>query len=256
MKPGATTRPVAWMTRRPLSGVAEMRAILPSRMPMLRTASNAVSGSMTRPPSITRSYCCAATKVESRRRPRKRIRLRMLAPKVAMIAGPRSAGFCAAAATTENIVAWTANGACPHTICDKDDRGGCSQPIRSRTLAASLEEHWTHTGTVYGVDPGADEGARDLGAFCDCVCRQRAARDAGGFCGRYLRVSGSAAAFTLHRDGLAGFGSGQHSAVHRGVLGRGESAAQADFGGALSEDSRLLSAPRSLGSGVCPNGSA
>ena len=37
----------------------EMRRIFPSRIPTLRTASVPVSGSMTRPPSTTRSYCCA-----------------------------------------------------------------------------------------------------------------------------------------------------------------------------------------------------
>ena len=43
----------------PAQRAAEMRAILPSRMPTLRTASREVSGSMTRPPSSTRSYCWA-----------------------------------------------------------------------------------------------------------------------------------------------------------------------------------------------------
>src|ERR1035438_6059820 len=44
---------------------------------------------------------------------------------------------------------------------------------RSRTLTGSLENHWTTTGALHGVDPGADEGARDLGRVCDCICRQR-----------------------------------------------------------------------------------
>jgi hypothetical protein len=50
-------------------GVAEMRAIFPSRMPTLRTASRPVSGSMTRPPSRMMSYCWADRKgVENRTR--------------------------------------------------------------------------------------------------------------------------------------------------------------------------------------------
>ena len=46
------------------SGSAEIRAILPLRMPTLRMASRLVSGSMTRPPSRTRSYCWAKARVE------------------------------------------------------------------------------------------------------------------------------------------------------------------------------------------------
>src|SRR5208282_1583951 len=60
----------------------------PSRMPTLRTASMPVSGSMTRPPSSTRSYCGAdARVVDNARKRRKKIRLRMVAPSGGMIAG-------------------------------------------------------------------------------------------------------------------------------------------------------------------------
>src|SRR5271168_2843110 len=56
-----------------------MRTILPLRMPTLRTASRPVSGSMTRPPSRTRSYCWAATiVVEQKRKKRERIRRRII----------------------------------------------------------------------------------------------------------------------------------------------------------------------------------
>src|SRR6202044_2286501 len=69
------------VTRRPLSASDEMRTIFPSRMPTLRTASRPVSGSMTRPPSSTRSYCCADTMgIDNTRKNRKKISLRMDAP--------------------------------------------------------------------------------------------------------------------------------------------------------------------------------
>ena len=47
------------------------------RMPTLRTASRPVSGSITRPPSSTRSYCCDITTVETPRRHRMRISFRI-----------------------------------------------------------------------------------------------------------------------------------------------------------------------------------
>ena len=59
-------------TWRPLSASGEMRIIFPSRMPTLRTASTPVSGSMTRPPSSTRSYCCADTMVVDNARKKER----------------------------------------------------------------------------------------------------------------------------------------------------------------------------------------
>src|SRR5579864_496112 len=117
----------------------------------------------------------------------------------------------AAAAATKNVAAWTAEGGRPHmtsrppprlwpspyTITTQhqnlDSRGGCRDVVRSRTLTF-LEKDWTHTGAIYGVDPGADEGTRNLGAVCDCVCRQRAAGHAGGFYRRDLCVAGSQAA--------------------------------------------------------------
>src|SRR5712691_3956765 len=69
-----------------------MRAIFPSRMPTFRAASSPVSESMTRPPSSTRSYCCAAMMVvENSRRTKEEIRLRIVPPlRLAMIASPRS----------------------------------------------------------------------------------------------------------------------------------------------------------------------
>src|ERR1035438_2649998 len=56
MKPGATTRPVASIVARPSSGAAETAWILPAEMPRWRTASRPLSGSMTRPLRMTRSY--------------------------------------------------------------------------------------------------------------------------------------------------------------------------------------------------------
>src|ERR1700722_5013484 len=52
----------------------------------------------------------------------------------------------------------------------------------------SRENDWTHTGALFGVDPGAAQGARDLGAVCDCPGRQRVAGHASGFCCRHLCV--------------------------------------------------------------------
>src|SRR5712672_427568 len=70
-----------------------MRTIFPSRMPTFRTASNPVSGSMTRPPSSTRSYCWAAAMVaENAIIQREKISWRIVAPQgLAMISalGPR-----------------------------------------------------------------------------------------------------------------------------------------------------------------------
>jgi hypothetical protein len=56
MNPGETTSPAASSTVRPCSGVADTASIRPPRMPMDRTASSPVSGSMTRPLATTRSY--------------------------------------------------------------------------------------------------------------------------------------------------------------------------------------------------------
>jgi hypothetical protein len=54
---------------------------LPSRMPTLRVASRPVSKSITRPPSCTRSYCCAdTTVVDNVRRRREKISLSTVAP--------------------------------------------------------------------------------------------------------------------------------------------------------------------------------
>src|SRR5712671_5678022 len=78
---------------RPLSASVEMRTIFPSRTPTFRTASNPVSGSTTRPPSSTRSYCwAAAIVVENARTQREKISRRIVAPQgLAMISalGPR-----------------------------------------------------------------------------------------------------------------------------------------------------------------------
>src|SRR5438876_1233308 len=57
MNPGATTRPATARVSRAASGSTVTAAIRPSRMPTLRLASRAVSGSSTRPPMRTRSYC-------------------------------------------------------------------------------------------------------------------------------------------------------------------------------------------------------
>src|ERR1700682_1497405 len=162
-------------------------------------------------------------------------------------------------AATEGVAAWTAEGGCHHISSGSDPppRQRSSRPERVRgpvpTQASrphvsivitytdcSLENDWTHIGAVYGLGAGADEGTWDLGAVCDCVCRQRAIGHAGGFCGRDVCVSGSAEASDLHHDGIAGIGAGKHSAVYLGVSGRREGATQADFGGALSEDSSLV----------------
>src|SRR5262245_18981625 len=59
MKPAATIRPRAEMTRVPERASDEIAAIRPLVMPMLRTASRLVSGSTTRPPSMTTSYVWA-----------------------------------------------------------------------------------------------------------------------------------------------------------------------------------------------------
>jgi len=59
MKPGATTSPVASITSLPVMFLLVMVAIRPSLMPTLATASYIVSGSMTRPLLIARSYVCA-----------------------------------------------------------------------------------------------------------------------------------------------------------------------------------------------------
>src|ERR1700686_4758789 len=60
MKPGETTKPLASMVELPCRGDWEMAAILPARMPMLRTESRPDSGSMTRPLRITVSKVSSA----------------------------------------------------------------------------------------------------------------------------------------------------------------------------------------------------
>ena len=55
MKPGDTTSPRASITVVPVSGSADTAAIRPPVIPTSRTASRFVSGSMTRPPRMTRS---------------------------------------------------------------------------------------------------------------------------------------------------------------------------------------------------------
>src|SRR5258708_3965902 len=66
MNPGATTRPLASITSRPRNGAVEMAAIRFPVTPTLRMASRFVSGSITRPPDSTRSYCCANRNVAHR----------------------------------------------------------------------------------------------------------------------------------------------------------------------------------------------
>jgi hypothetical protein len=56
MKPGATTWPVASIVTLPRMRSAAMAATVAPTMPTSITASIPVSGSMTRPPVITRSY--------------------------------------------------------------------------------------------------------------------------------------------------------------------------------------------------------
>src|SRR5580692_12000515 len=138
MKPGATTSPSAWITRRPLSGATETLAIFPSRIPTLRTASSPVSGSMMRPPSTTTSYCCAAAKVPETTRARAIIRLRMESPKSA-------------------------------TEVSDHSRPTHTYRCGSRTLMVSLEDHCTNTDALHGLDHGPDERAGDLGPVCDRV---------------------------------------------------------------------------------------
>ena len=60
MNPGATTRPAASTVVVPASGNSETAATAPPRIPTWRTASSPLSGSMTRPPAITRSNDAAA----------------------------------------------------------------------------------------------------------------------------------------------------------------------------------------------------
>src|SRR5437016_9385498 len=68
MKPGATIRPLASMTRRAVSGMGEISAILPPRMPMWRTPSKLEGGSTICALMTTRSNGCASSGAASRNR--------------------------------------------------------------------------------------------------------------------------------------------------------------------------------------------
>src|SRR5947207_3931955 len=116
------------------------------------------------------------------------------------------------AAATRTVAARTAEAAVATQT--KPERPRAAVLHMPCTLTVSIEEHWPHFGALYGLDPGHDEILRGLGGICDCLCRQRTFGDAGGFCGRNLRASGSPAFAVVGNDGFVGIGAGERPALY------------------------------------------